>query len=174
MKLIVIDIQKEITKERLYNYPVFLENAKKVIASARENGIEIIYVRHDDGEGSALGKGQPGFEIFPEVAPAGDEKIFDKTINSAFGNQDFTKYLENCGDKDLMIIGLLTNMCMDCTIKSAFERGYSVTVPVECNSTFPNRYMDGETTWRYYNENMWPDRFAKCVSAGEAVSMLKR
>lgn len=172
MKLIVIDIQKEITKDRLYNYPVFLESVKKVIAAAREKGLEVIYVRHDDGEGKALSKGQPGFEIFPEVAPVGDEKIFDKNINSAFGSAEFTAYLEEAGDKDLMIVGLLANFCVDCTIRSAFERGYKVTVPAECNSTFGNKYMDAETTWRYLNEMMWPDRFAKCVGTEEALEII--
>lgn len=51
MELIVIDIQKGITDERLYDYDDFIKNVKNVIDSARENGVEIIYVQHDDVAG---------------------------------------------------------------------------------------------------------------------------
>ncbi len=49
MKLIVIDIQKEITDERLYDFDVFLKNVTSIIATARKNSVEVIYVQHDDG-----------------------------------------------------------------------------------------------------------------------------
>ena len=71
-----------------------------------------------------------------------------------------------------MIVGLQTNFCIDATVKSAFERGYEVIIPQGTNSTFDNDYMDGETTYKYYNDMMWPGRFAKCVSLDEAFLML--
>lgn len=37
-----------------------------------------------------------------------------------------------------------------------------------------NDYMDKETTYRYYNEMMWPERFAECVSVEDAKKMLRR
>ena len=73
-----------------------------------------------------------------------------------------------------MITGLQTNFCIDATIKSAFERGYKVIVPAGTNSTFDNYYMDAETTYRYYNEMMWPKRFAECVSIEKAAEMLEK
>ena len=36
-----------------------------------------------------------------------------------------------------------------------------------CNSTSDNDYMDAESTYKYYNEMMWPDRFAKCIDIKE-------
>ena len=57
MKVIVMDVQKGITNEALYNYGHFLDNTGIVIAAARENGIEVIYVQHDDGPGSGFTKG---------------------------------------------------------------------------------------------------------------------
>ncbi len=49
MKLIVVDIQKGITDERLYNFEAFIKNVTNIINAARENGVEVIFVRHDDG-----------------------------------------------------------------------------------------------------------------------------
>ncbi len=83
MVLLVIDTQKGITDGRLYAFERFRENVKLLIAEARANGVEVVYVRHDDGPGTGFSLGDEEFEIFGEFAPAGDERIFDKTVNSA-------------------------------------------------------------------------------------------
>ena len=174
MKLLVIDIQKGITDERLYAFESFISNTTKIIETARQNNVEVIYVQHDDGPGSGFSIGDRDFEIADQVAPRDGEKIFYKTINSAFGNKELTEYLEQSNEKDLMIVGLQTNFCIDATVKSAFERGYNVMIPQGTNSTFDNDYMDGEITYRYYNEMMWPKRFAQCLSMEEAIEILER
>ena len=98
--------------------------------------------------------------------------IIDKSETE--NEKEFEKYLISTGEKELMIIGLQTNFCIDATVKSAFEKGYRVIVPEGANSTFDNKYMDKETTYRYYNEMMWPDRFAECISVSDAADMLRR
>ncbi len=173
MKLIVVDIQKGITDERLYDFETFIKNVTNIIDAARENGVEVIYVRHDDGPGSGFSFGDKDFDIADQVTPEENEKIYTKMINSCFGNADFADYLSESGEKDLMVVGLQTNFCIDATVKSAFERGYHVIIPKGTNSTFDNDYMDGETTYKYYNEMMWPERFASCISVDEAIEMIK-
>jgi nicotinamidase-related amidase len=74
-------------------------------------------------------------------------------------------------DRRLMIIGLQTNYCIDATVKSAFERGYEVIIPEGTNSTFDNDYMNGETTVRYYNEDVW-ENLADVVPFEEALEIL--
>lgn len=172
MVLLVIDIQKGITDSRLYNFDVFLRETRRIIDAARANNVEIIYVQHDDGPGTGFSLGDVDFEIADQVAPYVSDKIFIKNINSCFGNKDLVNYLQELEDKSLMIVGLQTNFCIDSTVKSAFERGFKVIIPKETNSTFDNDYMDGETTYRYYNEMMWPKRFAQVVSVDEAISMM--
>ena len=173
MVLLVVDIQKGITDERLYAFNSFIENTSRIIESARENNVEIIYVQHDDGVGTGFSIGDNDFEIADQVAPKENEKVYIKDVNSCFGNKEFTEYLDGLNDKDLMIVGLQTNFCIDATVRSAFERGYRVIIPKGTNSTFDNDYMDAETTYKYYNEMMWPERFAKCVSLDEAILLLK-
>lgn len=172
MKLLVIDIQKGITDERLYHFDSFIKNTVQIIETARKNKVEVIYIQHDDGPGTGFSVGDDAFEIASQVAPMDGEKIYIKNINSCFGNKDFANYLEEVNEDTLMIVGLQTNFCIDATIKSAFERGYRVIVPEGANSTFDNNYMDKETTYRYYNEMMWPKRFADCISLDESISLL--
>lgn len=49
MVLLVVDAQNGIVDERLYEFRKFVGNIKKLIGAAREQGIEVIYVQHDDG-----------------------------------------------------------------------------------------------------------------------------
>ena len=74
-------------------------------------------------------------------------------------------------EKTVIISGLMTNFCIDATVKSAFDRGYKVIIPKGCNSTSDNDYMDAETTYKYYNEMMWPGRFEKCIDANEIFNV---
>ena len=176
MKLIVIDMQKELLVDELYNKDVLLANVKKLIETARENEVEVIYVQHDAGEGSGFSVGDEGFAIADEIAPKEGEKVFVKTINSCFGNKDFTACLEASKEQDdeLMIVGLQTNFCIDATVKSAFERDYYVAVPENAHSTFDNPFMSGETTCAYYFREVWPGLFADCVSMDDALEMLRK
>ena len=174
MKLIVIDMQKALMDDELYNYACFVENIAKIISAARENQVEVLFVQHDAGPGTGFSVGDEAFEIAEEAAPEKNEKVFVKTINSCFGNKEFTAYLEETKEDTLMIVGLQTNFCIDATVKSAFERGYHVIIPEGTNSTFDNPYMTGKTTCEYYYNEVWPDLFAECISLEEAVEMLQK
>ena len=174
MKLIVIDMQKALLDDELYNLNGLLENVSKLIEAARANRVEVIYVQHDAGEGSGFSVGDEAFEIADEVAPQAGEKVFVKRASSSFTNREFAAYLEKEEGDTLLIVGLQTNFCIDATVKSAFERGYDVFIPEGTNSTFDNDYMTGETTYNYYMNEVWPDLFADCVSMDEALEMIRK
>lgn len=173
MKLLVIDMQKALMDDELYNYEALLSNVGRIIDAARENGVEVIYVQHDAGPDTGFSIGDEAFEIADEVAPREGEKTFVKTVNSSFSNKELAAYLEEAKDEKLMIVGLQTNFCIDATIKSAFDRGYEVVIPEGTNSTFDNPYMTGKTTYEYYMNEVWPDCFADVVTMDEALEMLK-
>ena len=97
MKLIVIDVQKGITDERLYDFDGFIKNVTSIIDAARKNNVEVIYVQHDDGPGTGFSYGDKDFEIADQMAPKENEKIFIKTVNSCFGNNDLANYLLKLG-----------------------------------------------------------------------------
>ncbi|MBR0135906.1 MAG: cysteine hydrolase [Clostridia bacterium] len=173
MILLVIDMQKALVDEELFNYETFVDSTVRLVEAARKNRVEVIFVQHDAGPGTGLTVGDEGFEIIDELRPEPGEKVFVKTINSCFGNKELKAYLKQQDDRRLMIIGLQTNYCIDATVKSAFERGFEVIVPQGMNSTFDNDYMTAETTVRYYNEDVW-EELVDAVSLEEAVEMLGR
>ena len=84
MVLLVVDTQKGIVDERLYAFEKFVSNIKELIRTAREQGIEVIYVQHDDGPGTGFSIGDDEFDIYSEFAPLQTEKRFVKTVCNAF------------------------------------------------------------------------------------------
>ncbi len=175
MILLVIDTQKGITDGRLYNFELLKANIKTLISVARRNHVEVVYVRHDDGPGTGFSVGDDEFEIFEEFAPEGRERIFDKTVNSAFDDSTgLVEYLMEKREKQIMTVGLQTNFCIDATIKSGFEHGYRMIVPENTNSTFDNEYMKKNICYHYYNDYIWPGRYAECISMEAAVELLER
>ena len=171
--LLVIDAQELITDERLYAYDKYMENVRKLISEARKCGTEVIYVRHDDGEGKPLSNGNEGFDVCSEFAPEAGERIFDKSVNSPFRDSGLLEYLRGKAVKRLIITGLQTDYCIDAAVKCGFEHGFEMIVPEYCNSTFDNDHMTAEQTYRYYNEFMWKNRYAECVSIDEAIEMIQ-
>lgn len=173
MVLLVIDTQRLITNEDLYNFNTFEVNVTTIIEEARNNNVEIIYVRHDDGEGNELTKGNDGFEIYEKFTPKGNEKIFDKKVNSAFKDTGLLEYLKDKNEKDIIIVGLQTDYCIDATIKCGFEHGFNIIVPAYANTTVNNNFMTGEESYKYYNDFIWTGGYAECVSVEEVLSRMK-
>ena len=171
--LLVIDVQKLITNDRLCFFDRFTENLRRLIAEARKNGVEVIYVRHDDGEGQPLSKGNDGYDIHEDFAPEAGEKVFDKSVNSPFRDTGLTEYLRSKGVRRLIVTGLQTEYCIDATVKCGFEHGFEMIVPEYCNTTTDNEYMTAEQTYRYYNEFIWKNRYAHCIGIEEAIDIIQ-
>lgn len=173
MVLLVIDVQKGITDERLYKFDTFTANIKKLIQLSRVNHLEVIFVQHDEGAGSGFSAGDKNFEIYDEFRPNEQEKIFVKKVNSVFNKETgLLQYLKGLNEKDIMIVGLQTDYCIDASVKCGFEHGLHMIVPEYANSSVDNKYMTKAQTYHYYNEMIWPHRYAECISMQEACDMI--
>ena len=165
--LLVVDIQNGLVRENPYNRKPFLENVGRLISQCRRKGIEVIYVRHDDGPGSELERGTEGWEICGEVAPLAGEKIFEKQYNSAFLKTGLKEYLDGKNVKTIILVGMQTEYCIDATCKSAFEQGFQVITPEGTNTTFDNEFLSGKKSYEFYMEKIWNGRFARVLPLGE-------
>ncbi len=173
MVLLVVDTQKLIVTRELYQFDELVGNIKRLLTEARNHNIEVIYVRHDDGAGEQLTKGNVEFEIYDEFAPMTNERIFDKKVNSAFRNTGLLEYLKDKKEKDIMLVGLQTDYCIDATVKCGFEHGFHMIIPEHTNSTVDNEFMSAEMTYHYYNKKIWDVRYAECISFDESVRLLQ-
>lgn len=170
--LLVVDVQNALIKAHPDNEECVIENIRKLILTARDHGKEVLYVRHDDGEGTELEKGTDGWQIYDDIAPNSSESIFEKQYNSAFFKTGLREYLVSKGIDTIILVGLQTEYCIDATLKSAFDFGYKIIIPEETNTTFDNEYLTGEKLYAFYNYKIWNNRFANVLSMDEVIQMM--
>ncbi|GAB4071137.1 cysteine hydrolase [Ancylobacter sonchi] len=74
--------------------------------------------------GRLLIRGEEGWDIVPELAPAPGEPVIDKPGFSAFYATDLDRILVARGVRHLVICGVTTDVCVHSTLREAVDRGY--------------------------------------------------
>jgi len=170
--LLVVDVQTALILAHPYNEEKMINNIKHLILFCREKNIEIVYIQHDGGTGDELECDSDGWQIYKDITPHLGEKIFDKHYNSAFKSTGLKDYLDSKNIKNIILVGMQTEYCMDTTCKIAFEYGYNIIIPEETTSTYDNSYFTGKILYEYYLYKIWKDRFAKVISMDELEKSL--
>lgn len=163
--LIIIDVQEQLIAEKPYQYETFLNQLGQVIDWARQSEREIIFVRHQD---DFLIPDTKDWQIAKPIEPMQDELVFDKTFNSAFKGTDLENYLNNKGIKNVILVGMQTEYCIDATVKVAFEKGFKVTIPSALHTTTDNSWMTAQETIAFY-QAMWHGRYGQVISLQELM-----
>ena len=91
--------------------------------------------------------GGPGHSFKPEVAPAADETIIAKQVNSAFIGTDLHRHLRDINAPALVILGVITNNSLEATVRNAGNLGHVVLVPEDACFTYG---------WKDLRGRVWP------------------
>ena len=107
----------------LYEFQTLVYRIKTLIKEARNNNIEVIYVRHDDGVGQKLTKGAAGYEIYENFSQCQMSVFLIKCKQCFFEIQGCWSTCIEKGTNTIIIVGLQTDYCIDATVKCGFEHG---------------------------------------------------
>ena len=170
--LLVIDVQQAMIDERPARMDEFMLNLKLLIDAAHRSGTEIVYVRHDGGEGDLLAYGTPGWQLEKSLIPRSDERVFDKRFGSAFRQTGLHDYFAKQDITRLVVCGMQTEYCIDTSIKVAFEFDYEVIVPAGATTTYANPFLSGEKLINYYERMIWHEPLARVIPVEDALALL--
>ena len=120
-----------------------LPTVKRLLGAFRWAGRPVIFTRHvhhpadlDSGimgwwwEGKCL-EGSQESEIHPELTPMPGEKVVFKHRYSAFYNTDLETVLRCLRVEDIVVSGVMTNLCCESTARDAYSRDYRVFFPAD-------------------------------------------
>jgi ureidoacrylate peracid hydrolase len=127
-----------------------VRNAAVAVGQARRANVAVVFTRHvyrpgRPDEGAALIRDSPELagvgglavetwdaEVCAELGCGPDDLVVDKVRFDAFQWTSLEPLLRGLGTTDLLICGVVTNICVETTTRSAFMRDFPVTLLEDC------------------------------------------
>ena len=127
--LLLIDIQNDYfpggRMELDGSQPASLR-AKDILTLFRDRNLPVFHIQHISNRKGALFflPDTAGVEIHANVSPLPGETIIQKNFPNSFRNTDLLTRLKETGVCKLVICGMMTHMCVDATVRAAFDHGF--------------------------------------------------
>jgi nicotinamidase-related amidase len=124
-----------------------LDNVLSLIEACRTVQLNIVFTRHGvhdpQHDGGMLATwwddlilhGSEAWQLDKELKPHPSDLIIDKNRYSAFQGTDLNDWLRKNGVEDLIISGVMTNLCCETTARDAFGHDYRVFFVADATAT---------------------------------------
>lgn len=131
--LIIIDLQRDYFPGGRFELPGIeraVVKAAALLALFHTRAWPVVHLRHIEKD-PAVGfmiEGTDGIEIDPRVAPSGNDLLVTKHWPNGFRHTTLDNILGILRPDGLVFCGAMSNMCVDATVRAAFDRGHKCTV----------------------------------------------
>jgi nicotinamidase-related amidase len=138
--LVIIDVQNDYFpngKMTLVGADEAGKKAKKLLEYYRNNNLPVIHIKHIALQSGATFflPNTPGAEISPYVTPLQGEQVITKHYPNSFRETNLQDYLKSKGITNLVICGMMTDVCVDATTRAAMDLGFKNTVIADACAT---------------------------------------
>ncbi len=146
--LLIIDVQNDYFKGG--NMPLMRaeeagKNTRKMLEYFRKNNLPVINIKHiaiNEGATFFL-PDTKGAKINSLVEPKNGEKVIVKHYPNSFRDTDLLTYLQSKQIKNLIITGMMTDVCVESTTRAAFDLGFNNTIIGDATAT-RDREVNGQ------------------------------
>lgn len=131
--LILIDIQNDYFpggNMELVGMERAADNAQKLLAEFRRKQHPVFHIQHISKRPGATFflPGTSGAEINDVVAPKSNEAVITKHFPNSFRDTSLLKDLQSAEIEEVVVCGAMSQMCVDATVRAAFDFGFRCTV----------------------------------------------
>jgi nicotinamidase-related amidase len=175
--LVIVDIQRDYFPGGAYPLvepEAAAAAARRVLDHFRAEGRPVVHLQHvwDEPDATFMRPGTDGVEIHPELAPAEGEPVIQKANPNGFLDTDLEQRLRELGAEQLVVVGMMSSMCVDATVRAAVDLGFDTTVVHDgCAApdlSFGDREVPGAEVHAAFMAAL-ADGYAEVVAADELV-----
>lgn len=138
--LIIVDIQNDYFpggKMELIGMEEAAKNAGYALELFRAKKLPIFHIRHLSNRAGATFfiPETNGAEIHESVSPKNGEYLIQKNFPNSFRETSLKDQLQSLNVQEVIICGAMTHMCIDTTVRAAFDMGLGCVVVSDACAT---------------------------------------
>ncbi|WP_327369132.1 isochorismatase family protein [Streptomyces sp. NBC_01217] len=135
--LLVVDVQSSAVSgaRAVPEVARLLDRTTDLIARARRSGALVVHIQNDGKAGAGDEPHTPGWELHHPVEAGLTETVIRKTKDDGFDETSLGRLLTDSGVQALAICGVMSEMCVQATARTALALGYRVVMPHDAHAT---------------------------------------
>ena len=145
--VIIVDLQKDYLSTgsfALTGIDAAAANAARVVEAARRKGDRIVHVHHISKEADSplFAPNTDGIQPIPVIAPQTGDTVIVKNYPNSFRETALQQTLQADGVSDVVVVGAMSDVCIDATARAAADLGYDLTVVHDACATRDKAFGD--------------------------------
>ncbi|MEW1697211.1 isochorismatase family protein [Streptomyces sp. NPDC091278] len=135
--LLVVDVQSAFVTGpgAVPDAALLVDRTAELLARARKEGAFVVHLQNDGPPGAEDEPHTPGWELHHPVEPGPTEVVVRKPFDDGFRETPLGAVLSVAGVRSVAVCGVMSEMCVQATARTALERGYRVVVPFDAHAT---------------------------------------
>lgn len=151
-------------------------NAQKILNKFRERNLPIIHIKHNFNTVGYSESSEYLNAINNLVKPLNSEKVITKEYPNSFCKTELLDYLTANNINNLVVVGMMSHMCIETTVRACKDYGYNVSVLEDACTTkdliWRDTVLEATSVHNTYMAGL-SDMFAKILTTDEYLDIQK-